>query len=174
MKIPTTLRHKPVIVSENYANVDGRTAYHTDAQGLSLGLAQWNDRGKVDISAKVWRYTGEKWSGSRRNCLCTGCWTWLSLSQKQNSTFQEAYRYPGLYEEEKPQLARIPLQGDAMYGGGLRRQSHDTRRYTPFRGCPFKGRRTFVRADAYFSDLLQEMGYGPWKPGKKKSPSKGI
>ena len=62
MKIPTTLKHKPVIVSENYENVDGRYAYDTDAKGLSLGLAQWNDRGKVEISAKVWRYTGEKWS----------------------------------------------------------------------------------------------------------------
>ena len=62
MKIPTTLKHKPVIVSENYENIDGRNAYQSDAKGLSLGLAQWNDRGKVDISAKVWRYTGEKWS----------------------------------------------------------------------------------------------------------------
>jgi len=62
IKIPTSLKHKPVIVSENYENVDGRYAYNSDAKGLSLGLAQWNDRGKVDISAKVWRYTGEKWS----------------------------------------------------------------------------------------------------------------
>ena len=46
MKIPTTLKHKPVIVSENYENVDGRKSYNTDAKGLSLGLAQWNDRGK--------------------------------------------------------------------------------------------------------------------------------
>ena len=53
MKIPTTLKHKPVIVAENYDSIDGRGAYHSDAKGLSLGLAQWNDRGKVDISAKV-------------------------------------------------------------------------------------------------------------------------
>ena len=62
MKIPTTLKHKPVVTVENYESVDGRSAYHSDAKGLSLGLAQWNDRGRVDISAKVWRYTGEKWS----------------------------------------------------------------------------------------------------------------
>ena len=62
MKIPTTLKHKPVIVAENYDSIDGRGAYHSDTKGLSLGLAQWNDRGKVDISAKVWRHTGEKWS----------------------------------------------------------------------------------------------------------------
>ena len=46
MRIPTTLKHKPVIVAEDYGNIDGRTAYQTDTQGLSLGLAQWNDRGK--------------------------------------------------------------------------------------------------------------------------------
>ena len=52
MKIPTSLKHKPVIVSENYENIDGRRAYETDAKGLSLGLAQWNDRGRVDISGR--------------------------------------------------------------------------------------------------------------------------
>jgi len=66
MKIPTTLKHKPVIVAEGYGNIDGRYAYKTDVQGLSLGLAQWNDRGKLDISAKIWRYTGEKWSRTVR------------------------------------------------------------------------------------------------------------
>lgn len=76
MKIPTVLKHKPVIVSENYENVDGRNAYKSDAKGLSLGLAQWNDRGKVDISAKVWRYTGEKWSRQSEELPCTGFWIW--------------------------------------------------------------------------------------------------
>lgn len=40
MKIPTALRHKPVIVAEDYEHVDGRNAYQTDTKGLSLGLAQ--------------------------------------------------------------------------------------------------------------------------------------
>ena len=33
------LKHKPVVTVENYEEVDGRTAYHSDAMGLSLGLA---------------------------------------------------------------------------------------------------------------------------------------
>ena len=74
MKIPTTLKHDSVIVSENYENVDGRAAYNSEAKGLSLGLAQWNDRGKVDISAKVWRYTGRNGPDSQRNYLCTVYW----------------------------------------------------------------------------------------------------
>ncbi len=36
MKIPTNLKHKPVIVCENYENIDGRNAYKSDAKGLSL------------------------------------------------------------------------------------------------------------------------------------------
>ena len=39
MHIPTTLKHKPVLVAEDYGRIDGRTAYGSDAQGLSLGLA---------------------------------------------------------------------------------------------------------------------------------------
>ena len=62
MEIPTELTHKPFIMSEDYDRIDGRKANHSDAKGLSLGLAQWNQRGKVDISAKVWRHTVGKWS----------------------------------------------------------------------------------------------------------------
>lgn len=39
MKIPTMLKHKPVICAEDYAKIDGKYAGKTDAQGLSLGLA---------------------------------------------------------------------------------------------------------------------------------------
>ena len=52
MKIPVSLKHKPVIVSENYENIDGRNAYKSDAKGLSLGLAQW--------------MTGESWIFQQR------------------------------------------------------------------------------------------------------------
>lgn len=35
MKIPTILKHKPVVTSKNYEQVDGRLAGNTDADGLS-------------------------------------------------------------------------------------------------------------------------------------------
>jgi len=115
MKIPTTLKHKPVIVSENYENVDGRYAYDTDAKGLSLGLAQWNDRGKVDISAKVWRYTGEKWSRQSEELPLHRVLDLAILVCRTKLHFQEeSYRYEKLYNTEKPVIDRIGLQGDAM------------------------------------------------------------
>ena len=114
MKIPTTLKHKPVIVSENYENIDGRKAYNTDAKGLSLGLAQWNDRGKLDVSAKVWRYTGEKWSRQSEELPMHRVLDLAILICRSTLHFQEAYRFPKLYDPGKTTIDRIGLQGDAM------------------------------------------------------------
>ncbi|MDD9267754.1 DUF6530 family protein [Paenibacillus sp. GCM10023248] len=114
MKIPTSLKHKPVIVSENYEQVDGRYANNTDAQGLSLGLAQWNDRGKVDISAKVWRYTGEKWSRQSEELPMHRVLDLAILICRSNLYFQDAYRFPKMYDPENTMIDRIGLQGDAM------------------------------------------------------------
>lgn len=114
MKIPTALKHKPVIVSENYENVDGRYAYNSDAKGLSLGLAQWNDRGKVDISAKVWRYTGEKWSRQSEELPLHRVLDLAILVCRSQLHFREAYRYEKLYDPEQPVIDRVGLQGDAM------------------------------------------------------------
>lgn len=114
MKIPTTLKHKPVIVAEDYDHIDGRDAYESDAKGLSLGLAQWNDRGKVDISAKVWRYTGEKWSRQSEELPLHRVLDLAILVCRSYSYFQEAYRLPKLYDPEQPVIDRVGLQGDAM------------------------------------------------------------
>jgi hypothetical protein len=114
MKIPTTLKHKPVIVAEGYGSIDGRYAYKTDVQGLSLGLAQWNDRGKLDISAKVWRYTGEKWSRQSEEMPLHRVLDLAIFLCEAEKYFREAYRYEKLYDPENPVINRVGLQGDAM------------------------------------------------------------
>lgn len=114
MKIPTTLKHKPVVVAEDYENVDGRSAYHSDAKGLSLGLAQWNDRGKVDVSAKIWRYTGEKWSRQSEEMPLHRVLDLAIFLCRAKLYFREAYRHEKLYDEKKPVIDRVGLQGDAM------------------------------------------------------------
>jgi len=114
LNIPTTLKHKPVVVSENYENVDGRYAYHSDAKGVSLGLAQWNDRGRVDIAAKVWRHTGGKWSRQSEELPLHRVLDLAILVIRAKAYFQEAYRYEKLYDVNSPVIDRIGLQGDAM------------------------------------------------------------
>ena len=114
MKIPENLKHKPVIKVEDYDTVDGKNALHTDAKGLSLGLAQWNDRGKVDISGKVWRHTGEKWSRQSEELPLTRILDLAILVAQSSLYFQEAYRHEKFYDPENPLIEIIGLQGNRM------------------------------------------------------------
>ncbi|MBQ9832518.1 MAG: hypothetical protein IJO48_02180, partial [Clostridia bacterium] len=99
----------------NYENVDGRTAYKSEAKGLSIGLAQWNDRGRVEASAKVWRYTGNKWSRQSEELPLHRILDLAILIARSMQYFtEESYRYPTLYNKESTKIDRIGLQGDAM------------------------------------------------------------
>ena len=108
-------------MSENYENVDGRYAYNSDAKGISLGLAQWNDRGRVEISAKVWRHTGKKWSRHSEELPLHRVLD-LAILVCRTALHFRAYRYEKLYNTENPVIDRVGLQGDAMSGGCLYRQ----------------------------------------------------
>ena len=114
MKIPTYLKHKPVIVSEDYENIDGRYEHNSDAKGLSLGLAQWNDRGKVDISAKVWRHTGGKWSRQSEELPIHRVIDLAILTCRSKLYLSESYQYENFYDKQNPVIDRVGLQGDAM------------------------------------------------------------
>ena len=111
MKIPTTLKHKPVVCAEDYAKIDGKYAGKTDAQGLSLGLAQWNDRGSVDVSAKIWRHSGEKWSRQSEEMPLHRVLDLAIMICKTYGYFKEAYRIKGLFNPENPVIGAIELQG---------------------------------------------------------------
>jgi hypothetical protein len=59
MESPKNLSHQPIISVNDYDKIDAFYANHTDVKALSIGKAQYdNDQ----ISLKVWRHTGEKWS----------------------------------------------------------------------------------------------------------------
>ncbi len=113
MNIPTNLKHKPVIVSKEYDRIDGRIE-NSDAKGLSIGLAQWNDRGKIDISAKVWRYTGQKWSRQSEEMPLHRVLDLSIFVCRTLQYFREAYRYENLYDPDNPNIDRIALQGGAL------------------------------------------------------------
>ena len=114
MKIPTNLKHKPVFLVENYDKIDGHHAWDSDAKGLTLGLAQWNDRGRVDISGKVWRHTGEKWSRQSEELPITRILDLAILVAQSSIYLQDAYRYEKFYDPENPKVEIIGLQGGRM------------------------------------------------------------
>jgi hypothetical protein len=59
MNSPKHLKHKPIISVNDYDKIDGKYAGHSDAKALSIGIAQYDED---EISAKIWRHTGKKWS----------------------------------------------------------------------------------------------------------------
>jgi len=159
MKIPTTLKHKPVITVENYENVDGRYAYNSDAKGMSLGLAQWNDRGKVDISAKVWRYTGEKWSRQSEELPLHRVLDLAILVCRSQQYFREAYRYKKLYDENNPIIDRVGLQGDAMTVAVCTENERIDDDIRLFRDALSKDDELLGERFRILSGILKEMGY---------------
>jgi hypothetical protein len=114
MKIPTELKHKPVIVSEDYNKIDGRYSEETDTKGLSLGLAQWNDRGKVDISAKIWRHTGGKWSRQSEELPLHRVLDLAILICRSKIYFSNIHQKGGPNFHSDAKIDRIGLQGGAL------------------------------------------------------------
>ena len=160
MTIPTTLKHKPVIVAENYDSIDGRGAYHSDAKGLSLGLAQWNDRGKVDISAKVWRYTGEKWSRQSEELPLHRVLDLAILTcEAQRYLREDAYKYPDFYDPDHPQFGRVGLQGDAMTVTVCTENEHIQEDIRLFQDALARDSELLGERMAVLARILGELGY---------------
>jgi len=59
MKAPEHLNHKPIIAVNDYDKIDGMYVRNTDVRALSIGQAQYDNE---QISVKIWRHTGIKWS----------------------------------------------------------------------------------------------------------------
>ena len=64
MNIPTTLKHKPVIVAEDYEQIDGRSAYHSDAKGTTAA--------NLTSPPKSGAIPARNGPASRRSCRCIG------------------------------------------------------------------------------------------------------
>ena len=115
MHIPTTLKHKPVLVAEDYGRIDGRTAYGSDAQGLSLAWPSGTTGARVDISAKVWAAHREKWSRQSEELPLHRVLDLAILAAGPSSiSRRRPTASPGATDPEHPQVDRIGLQGDAM------------------------------------------------------------
>ncbi len=159
MKIPVELKHKPVVISENYEAVDGRYANNSDAKGLSLGLAQWMERGKVEISAKVWRHTGEKWSRQSEELPLHRVLDLAILICRARIYFANLYRYKEKYNKDNPAIDRIPLQGDALNVAICTDNPHIDGDIDLFDECLHRDDELIGERLRRLSALLKELGY---------------
>ncbi len=158
MKIPATLKHKPVIISEDYDLIDGRFSENTDAKGLSLGLAQWNERGNVDISAKIWRHTGEKWSRQSEELPFHRVLDLAILICKSKLFFQERYRMNEKNYPKYPLIDRVGLQGGAMNVSVCTDNEHINDDIILFDNCLHKDDEILSERLNVLSALLKDLG----------------
>ena len=113
MNSPETKNHKPVIIADNYGKLDGRFAYSSDIQRLSLGLSPLAD-GQSMISASICRNSEVQPSGVNEEIPLHRILDLSLLICSALTHFSEAYRYEHLYDPENPVIDRIGLQGNAL------------------------------------------------------------
>ena len=159
MKIPVELKHKPVIVSEDYNLIDGRYAPNSDAKGLSLGLAQWNERGRVEISAKIWRYTGEKWSRQSEEMPLHRAIDLAILICRTKLYFKNLYHSKDNDYPDYPKLDRIGLQGNAMNVAICTDNEYISQDIKLFDGCLHQDDEIIGERLSVLSSLLKELEY---------------
>ena len=160
MKIPNHLKHKSVIVAEDYDSLDGQySGPDTDAKGLSLGLAQWNDRGHVDISAKIWRHTGEKWSRQSEEMPLHRVLDLALLICEAQKHMKEAYRFENLYDPQNTEIGSIDLQGEKMSVTVNTDNPMINEDMKLFRDCLSKEGERIGERMRRLADALEELGY---------------
>ncbi|MFC1619914.1 DUF6530 family protein [Candidatus Neomarinimicrobiota bacterium] len=159
MKIPTDLKHKPVMISEDYDRVDGRYANGSDTKGLSLGLAQWNDRGNVEISAKVWRHTGEKWSRQSEEMPLHRVLDLAILICRSRLYFTNRYHTADDNYPEFPKIDRVPLQGGAMNVAICTNNEFIEQDMKLFDDCLHQDDEIIAERLGRLAGLLRELGY---------------
>ena len=68
----------------------------------------------MNFPAKIWRYPAKKWSRQSEELPLHRVLDLAIFVCDTLKYFRDAYRYPKLYNPEKPQFDRVGIQGDAM------------------------------------------------------------
>lgn len=125
-QVPHWLKHKPVVVVNDYARLDGRhSVKDSDTKGLSIGLAQWSDRKNYqELSAKIWRYTGEKWSRQSEEMPLHRVLDLAILICKSKQFFQERYQKTTEEHLQAERIDQVAIQGSAMNISLCKENSH--------------------------------------------------
>lgn len=110
MKSTEEQHHKTIIKVENYDQIDGRNALHTDAKALSLGLDP--EKNPNDIIGKIWHENDD--ASSAEELPLTRILDMAILTAQSSLYFQEAYRHEKFYDPENPLIDIIGLQGNRM------------------------------------------------------------
>ncbi len=105
---------KIVMMSDGYDRVDGRNAYHSDIKRLTLGMPILEENKKIQIAAQIWKSNKDGKLILAQELSVHQVFDLIIFLSRTLLYFKEAYRFPLLYDPEKPIVERIGVQGGVL------------------------------------------------------------
>lgn len=103
-----------VMMVDGYDRIDGRNAYQSRIKRLTLGAPVLEENKKMQIAAQIWREQADGQLEMTVELPIHQIVDLMIFLGRVQLHFREAYRFPLLYDPEKPMVERIGMQGDAM------------------------------------------------------------
>lgn len=103
-----------VMISNGYDRIDGRNAYASDIKGLTLGAPIMEENQKMQIAAQLWKLDKDGNTILAQELPVHQAFDLMIFLARTLLYFKEAYRFPLLYEPEKPIVERIGVQGGVL------------------------------------------------------------
>lgn len=108
------MSEKIVMVSNDYDRIDGRNAYQSDIQHLTLGAPVLEENKQMQIAAQIWKTDKDGEFILAEELPIHQIFDLMILLSRTLLYFKEAYRFPLLYDPEKPTVERIGVQGGVL------------------------------------------------------------
>lgn len=106
-----------VIAVDGYSRIDGRNAYRSQTNRLSLGAPILEANKELEAAVQVWTETLEGNQELSAELPLHQVMDLMIFLSRTLLYFREAYQMPLLYDPDHPMIERIGLQGDAMQIG---------------------------------------------------------
>lgn len=108
------MNEKTVMVSNGYNRIDGRNAYKSDIQRLTLGEPVLEENKKMQIAAQIWKIDKDGELVLAQELPIHQIFDLMIFMARTLLYFKEAYRLPLLYNPENPTVERIGIQGGVL------------------------------------------------------------
>lgn len=105
------MNEKIVLTAEGYDRVDGRNAHHSALKKLTLGAPHWEENKSMQIAAQLWKENKDGELEISIEIPIHQIFDLMIFLSRTLLYFKEAYRFPLLYDPEKPTVERIGIQG---------------------------------------------------------------
>jgi hypothetical protein len=108
------MNENTVMVSKGYDRIDGRNAYKSDINRLTLGAPILEENNKMQIAAQIWKIDKDDKLVLEHELPIHQVFDLIIFLSRTLLYFKDAYRLPLLYDPDKPTIDRIGVQGGIL------------------------------------------------------------